>query len=74
MEKWQCTKCEYIYDPEEGDFENDIEPGTLFEDLPDEWVCPDCGARKNQFTPYEGEEVDDFRYEESDEEPEDENS
>ena len=49
MAKWECLVCGYIYDPEEGDPENDIEPGTSFEDLPEDWVCPQCGAGKDQF-------------------------
>ena len=49
MEKWECIICGYIYDPEKGDVENDVEPGTRFEDLPDDWVCPECGADKSQF-------------------------
>lgn len=49
MKKWECTVCRYIYDPVEGDPENGIAPGTLFEDLPDEWVCPVCGASKEEF-------------------------
>ena len=44
MEKYICTVCEYVYDPEKGDPENGIEPGTAFEDIPDDWVCPLCGA------------------------------
>ena len=40
MEKYRCTVCEYIYDPESGDPENGIDPGTAFEDLPDDWGCP----------------------------------
>jgi len=50
MEKWICDVCGYVYDPEEGDPENDIEPGTSFEDLPDDWVCPECGVGKDMFT------------------------
>lgn len=46
MEKYRCTVCEYIYDPESGDPENGIDPGTAFEDLPDDWVCPVCGGRQ----------------------------
>ena len=46
MEKYICTICEYVYDPEQGDPENGIEPGTAFEDLPDDWVCPLCGVGK----------------------------
>jgi rubredoxin len=49
MQKWQCTICGYIYDPAEGDVENGIAPGTSFEELPDEWVCPVCGAGKDLF-------------------------
>jgi rubredoxin len=49
MEKWQCTVCGYIYDPEEGDPSQGIAPGTPFEELPDDWVCPDCGVAKDMF-------------------------
>lgn len=49
MEKWECTACGYIYDPEKGDPENGIDPGTAFEDLPDDWVCPQCGVSKEFF-------------------------
>ncbi|MFQ6083340.1 MAG: rubredoxin [Candidatus Aminicenantia bacterium] len=49
MKKWECTICEYVYDPEKGDPENGINPGTPFEQLPDDWVCPECGAYKDQF-------------------------
>jgi len=49
MEKWECTVCGYIYDPEQGDSEGGIAPGTPFEKLPDDWVCPVCGADKSQF-------------------------
>jgi len=49
MAKWRCTVCGYIYDEEEGDPENDIERGTKFDELPDDWVCPLCGAPKDQF-------------------------
>jgi rubredoxin len=49
MQKWRCTICGYIYDPEVGDPDNDIPPGTAFEDLPDDWVCPECGAAKEDF-------------------------
>ena len=40
MKKYICTVCEYIYDPEQGDPESGIEPGTAFEDIPDDWTCP----------------------------------
>jgi rubredoxin len=49
MAKWECLVCGYIYDPTEGDPDAGIEPGTAFEDLPDDWVCPDCGAGKDMF-------------------------
>jgi rubredoxin len=49
MEKWECTVCGWIYDPEVGDPSQGIAPGTPFEELPDSWVCPDCGAPKSMF-------------------------
>ncbi len=49
MAKWRCTVCGYIYDEEEGDESNGIEPGTKFEELPEDWVCPVCGAPKEDF-------------------------
>lgn len=49
MVKWECTVCGYIYDPEEGDPDGGIAPGTPFEQLPDNWVCPVCGASKDKF-------------------------
>ena len=51
MKKYKCTLCGYIYDPEIGDPSNGIEPGTSFEDLPDDWTCPECGASKDEFEP-----------------------
>jgi flavin reductase (DIM6/NTAB) family NADH-FMN oxidoreductase RutF/rubredoxin len=48
-EKYYCTACGYIYDPAVGDPEHDIPPGTRFEDLPDDWVCPVCGTEKADF-------------------------
>ena len=53
MRKYRCTTCDYIYDPAVGDEENGIAPGTEFEDLPDDWVCPDCGDPKEIFVPVE---------------------
>jgi len=47
--KYVCNVCGYVYDPAIGDDDNDIAPGTLFEDLPDDWVCPLCGVEKDQF-------------------------
>ncbi len=49
-EKYVCDVCGYIYDPEEGDPENGVEPGTAFADLPDEWVCPLCGVGVENFS------------------------
>lgn len=49
MTKYECTLCGYIYDPAKGDPDNGIEPGTPFEKLPDDWVCPVCGAGKEDF-------------------------
>jgi flavin reductase (DIM6/NTAB) family NADH-FMN oxidoreductase RutF/rubredoxin len=49
MAKYRCTVCGYIYDPELGDPDGDIKPGTAFEQIPDGWVCPVCGASKDQF-------------------------
>ncbi len=54
MKKYQCSVCGYIYDPAEGDPDSGTKPGTAFEDLPDDWVCPTCGVGKDQFEPYEG--------------------
>ncbi|MFP4169191.1 MAG: rubredoxin [Desulfonatronovibrionaceae bacterium] len=50
MEKWICSICGYVYDPAEGDPESDIPAGTKFEDLPEDWVCPVCGAGKESFS------------------------
>jgi rubredoxin len=49
--KYKCTLCGYIYDPAVGDPDNGVEPGTAFQDIPDTWVCPDCGAGKDMFEP-----------------------
>jgi len=49
MDKYVCQMCGYIYDPKEGDPGSNIEPGTQFEDLQDDWVCPGCGASKDDF-------------------------
>jgi rubredoxin len=47
--QWVCGVCRYVYDPETGDPGNNIEQGTQFEDLPDDWVCPVCKAGKEKF-------------------------
>ena len=49
MSKYKCLVCGYIYYPNVGDPDNGIAPGTSFEDLPDSWVCPECGVGKDQF-------------------------
>lgn len=49
MKKYECQVCGYIYDPEVGDPDGGISPGTPFEDLPEDWVCPVCGADKSNF-------------------------
>lgn len=51
MEKYVCTVCGWVYDPAIGDPENGIAPGTSFADLPDDWVCPECGVGKDMFEP-----------------------
>ncbi len=48
-DKYICTVCSYVYDPAQGDPENNIAPGTSFEDLPDDWICPICGVGKEYF-------------------------
>jgi rubredoxin/flavin reductase (DIM6/NTAB) family NADH-FMN oxidoreductase RutF len=50
MDKYKCNVCGYIYDPEKGDPDGGIKPGTKFEEIPDDWTCPVCGAEKSQFT------------------------
>jgi len=49
MDKYVCSICGYVYDPEVGDDSQGIAPGTPFENLPADWVCPDCGADKDAF-------------------------
>ncbi|MFA5553630.1 MAG: rubredoxin [Phycisphaerae bacterium] len=49
MKKYRCTACSYVYDPAKGDPANGVSPGTAFEDIPEDWVCPDCGAGKDMF-------------------------
>lgn len=51
MKKYVCNVCGYIYDPATGDPDGKIPAGTAFEDLPDTWVCPVCGADKSEFSP-----------------------
>jgi rubredoxin len=53
MKKYKCLMCGYVYDPAIGDPDNNIAAGTAFKDLPDDWVCPDCGVGKDEFEPIE---------------------
>ncbi len=53
MQKYECDVCGWVYDPTAGDPDNSVEPGTAFADIPDDWVCPECGADKDQFSPTE---------------------
>jgi rubredoxin len=53
MKKYRCVICGYIYDPDEGDSAGGIEPGVAFEDLPDDYICPVCGAGKEEFEEYD---------------------
>jgi len=55
MQKYICEVCGYIYDPAEGDPDSGIEPGTAFNQIPDDWSCPQCGATKSQFKPLDEE-------------------
>jgi len=49
MSAYECIACGYIYDPNDGDPHGNIPPGPSFEDLPENWVCPDCGLGKEEF-------------------------
>lgn len=49
MEKWKCSVCGYVYDPEYGDPDNGVAVGTPFDKVPEDWACPVCGATKDQF-------------------------
>jgi len=51
MTKYECEICGYVYDPEHGDPDNGVDPGTAFANLPADWVCPVCGAEKASFKP-----------------------
>jgi len=53
MKKYKCLMCGYVYDPAVGDPDSGVEAGTAFEDLPNDWVCPECGAGKDEFEPLE---------------------
>lgn len=54
MKKYLCVVCGFVYDPERGLPEEGIAPGTPFEELPDDWVCPECGMTKADFEEIEG--------------------
>ncbi len=49
MDKYRCGVCAYEYDPAAGDPASGVKPGTKFEDLPDDWICPQCGVGKDHF-------------------------
>lgn len=53
MKKYRCIPCGYIYDPEQGDPDGKVAPGTSFEDIPEDWVCPVCFVGKDDFEPVE---------------------
>lgn len=53
MQKYECLVCGYIYDPEKGDPDFEVKPGTSFENVPDDWLCPLCGVGKEDFAPIE---------------------
>jgi len=53
MDKWECP-CGYVYDPAEGDVEHGVQPGTAWDDVPEDWVCPKCGAEKEFFEKVDG--------------------
>ncbi len=50
MKSYICDVCGYIYDPKAGDPDNGVPPGTAFEDVPESWVCPECGVGKDSFS------------------------
>ncbi|MGR3320020.1 MAG: rubredoxin [Candidatus Anammoxibacter sp.] len=49
MDSWKCVVCGYVYDPEQGDPDSDVKPGTAWEDVPEDWLCPACGVGKGDF-------------------------
>lgn len=53
MQKYECLICGYVYDPAAGDPDNGVAAGMAFADLPDDWVCPECGVGKDEFEPVE---------------------
>ncbi|NCO37480.1 MAG: rubredoxin [Armatimonadetes bacterium CG_4_10_14_3_um_filter_66_18] len=53
MQKWACTACDYVYDPDLGDPDEGVEPGTPWGEVPETWECPECGMGKDAFEPLE---------------------
>ena len=53
MQKYICSACGWVYDPEQGDPDSGLAPGTAFEDIPEDWECPVCGVTKAMFDLYE---------------------
>ena len=53
MKKYECSVCHWVYDPQVGDPDNGIAPGTPFEEIPEDWTCPLCGVSKEDFDPVE---------------------
>lgn len=51
MTRYMCMVCGWVYNPERGDPRQGVEPGTPFEEVPEEWVCPQCGVHKDRFSP-----------------------
>ncbi|MGR3220764.1 MAG: rubredoxin [Candidatus Anammoxibacter sp.] len=49
MDSWKCVVCGYVYDPEQGDPDNDVNPGTAWGKVPEDWLCPACGVGKSDF-------------------------
>jgi rubredoxin len=58
MKKYVCDVCGWVYDPAKGDPDNGVAPGTPFQSLPADWVCPECGADKDQFEEIDEDEAD----------------
>lgn len=51
MKKWKCSVCGHVYDPAVGDPDGGVDPGTPFEDIPDDWTCPECDSPKSAYKP-----------------------
>ncbi|MCS5422586.1 MULTISPECIES: rubredoxin [Psychrilyobacter] len=58
MDKWRCLVCGYVYDEEFGDPDSGVEPGTKWEDVPEDWICPPCAVGKDQFKKMELEKTE----------------